>query len=105
MDGIYRRCGLAPKVTRLVEALQSRPDSAPMEDDEQGILDVGSALKRYVRQQPPLLPPKQREFWVKAAGEQLTLKLMLLELLTSLYYLLRVLLLLSLKVLLLVVRM
>ena len=86
MDGIYRRCGLAPKVTRLVEALQSRPDSAPMEDDEQGILDVGSALKKYVRQQPPLLPPKQREFWVKAAGEQLTLKLMLLELLTTLLF-------------------
>ncbi|KAG7279685.1 hypothetical protein CRUP_025788 [Coryphaenoides rupestris] len=47
VDGIYRRCGLASKVSRLVEALRSHPDSAPMEDDEQGILDVGSALKQY----------------------------------------------------------
>ncbi|XP_056451530.1 arf-GAP with Rho-GAP domain, ANK repeat and PH domain-containing protein 1, partial [Gadus chalcogrammus] len=69
VDGIYRRCGLAPKVSRLVEALQSRPDSAPMEDNEQGILDVGSALKKYVRLQPPLIPPKQRELWVKAAAQ------------------------------------
>ncbi|CAL8281226.1 unnamed protein product [Arctogadus glacialis] len=40
-----------------------------MEDNEQGILDVGSALKKYVRLQPPLLPPKQRELWVKAAAQ------------------------------------
>ncbi|KAJ3589188.1 hypothetical protein NHX12_010035 [Muraenolepis orangiensis] len=69
VDGIYRRCGLASKVSKLVEALQSHPGSAPMDDDEQGILDVGSALKQYIRQQPPLFPPKHRDLWIKAAAQ------------------------------------
>ncbi|XP_039633654.1 arf-GAP with Rho-GAP domain, ANK repeat and PH domain-containing protein 1 isoform X1 [Perca fluviatilis] len=67
VDGVYRRCGLAPKVTRLVEALMTSPSSAPLESDEQGVLDAGSALKQYVRQRESLIPDAVRQQWVNAA--------------------------------------
>ncbi|XP_018517421.1 arf-GAP with Rho-GAP domain, ANK repeat and PH domain-containing protein 1 [Lates calcarifer] len=65
VEGVYRRCGLAAKVTRLVEALMTSPSSAPLENDEQGVLDAASALKQYVRQQQSLIPDIQ--LWVQAA--------------------------------------
>lgn len=65
---MYRRCGLASKVTRLVEALMTSPDSTPLEHDEQGVLDAGSALKQYVRQQERLLPDGERQQWIHAAS-------------------------------------
>ncbi|XP_068437176.1 arf-GAP with Rho-GAP domain, ANK repeat and PH domain-containing protein 1 [Clinocottus analis] len=67
VDGVYRRCGIVSKVTRLVEALMTSPDSAPLESDEQGVLDAGSALKQYVRQQESLLPDRDRQQWMTAA--------------------------------------
>ncbi|XP_044078447.1 arf-GAP with Rho-GAP domain, ANK repeat and PH domain-containing protein 1 [Siniperca chuatsi] len=67
VEGVYRRCGLAVKVTRLVEALMTSPSSAPLESDEQGVLDAGSALKQYVRQQESLIPDRVRQQWLQAA--------------------------------------
>ncbi|XP_041864759.1 arf-GAP with Rho-GAP domain, ANK repeat and PH domain-containing protein 1 isoform X2 [Melanotaenia boesemani] len=68
VEGVYRRCGLVSKVNRLVDALMISPNSAPLEKDEQGVLDAGSALKQYVRQQPSLLPSGQQQQWLQAAG-------------------------------------
>lgn len=72
VDGVYRRCGLAVKVTQLVEALMTSPKSAPLESDEQGVLDAGSALKQYVRQQESLIPDRERQQWLHAAGLSVT---------------------------------
>ncbi|XP_055791513.1 arf-GAP with Rho-GAP domain, ANK repeat and PH domain-containing protein 1-like isoform X1 [Salvelinus fontinalis] len=68
VDGLYRRCGLATKVSSLVEALSRSPKTAPLEKDEQGLLDAAGALKQYVRQHVVLIPQTQRELWVKAAA-------------------------------------
>ncbi|XP_049447878.1 arf-GAP with Rho-GAP domain, ANK repeat and PH domain-containing protein 1 [Epinephelus fuscoguttatus] len=67
VEGVYRRCGLAGKVNQLVKALMASPSSAPLENDEQGVLDAGSALKQYVRQQESLIPDRDRQQWVHAA--------------------------------------
>lgn len=67
MEGIYRRCGLATKVNRLVEILMTSPSTAPLESDEQGVLDACSALKQYVRRQASLIPNEQQ--WLQAAGQ------------------------------------
>ncbi|XP_008277690.1 arf-GAP with Rho-GAP domain, ANK repeat and PH domain-containing protein 1 [Stegastes partitus] len=67
VEGVYRRCGLATKVNRLVEALMTSAKSAPLEGDEQGVLDAGSALKQYVRQQESLIPDGHRQQWLQAA--------------------------------------
>lgn len=63
---MYRRCGLATKVSRLVDALTTSPSSALFENDEQGVLDAGSALKQYVRQNKGFIPNVQP--WLQAAG-------------------------------------
>ncbi|XP_040007483.1 arf-GAP with Rho-GAP domain, ANK repeat and PH domain-containing protein 1 isoform X2 [Xiphias gladius] len=65
VEGVYRRCGLAAKVNQLVEALMTSPSSAPLESDEQGVLDAGSALKQYVRRKQSLIP--NTEPWLQAA--------------------------------------
>uniref|UniRef100_A0AAQ5Y8G3 Arf-GAP with Rho-GAP domain, ANK repeat and PH domain-containing protein 1-like n=1 Tax=Amphiprion ocellaris TaxID=80972 RepID=A0AAQ5Y8G3_AMPOC len=67
VEGVYRRCGLANKVNRLVEALMTSPNFAPLEGDEQGVLDAGSALKQYIRQRGSLIPDGHREQWLQAA--------------------------------------
>ncbi|XP_061754947.1 uncharacterized protein LOC133551831 isoform X2 [Nerophis ophidion] len=67
VEGVYRRCGLASKVSQLVEALVKCPSSASLESDEQGVLDVASALKKYIRQREPLFPEKEKKDWVQAA--------------------------------------
>ncbi|XP_016891590.1 arf-GAP with Rho-GAP domain, ANK repeat and PH domain-containing protein 1 isoform X2 [Cynoglossus semilaevis] len=66
VEGVYRRCGLATKVSRLVDALTTSPSSALFENDEQGVLDAGSALKQYVRQNKGFIPNVQP--WLQAAG-------------------------------------
>lgn len=71
MEGVYRRCGLATKVNKLVEALKTSPNSAPLEGDEQGVLDACSALKKYIRDQDSIVPTTQRQRWLQAAGMQL----------------------------------
>ncbi|XP_035530705.1 arf-GAP with Rho-GAP domain, ANK repeat and PH domain-containing protein 1-like isoform X2 [Morone saxatilis] len=67
VEGVYRRCGLAVKVNRLVEALMTSPSSAPLESDEQGVLDSCSALKQYVRQLESLIPDREQQQWLHAA--------------------------------------
>ncbi|XP_067465193.1 arf-GAP with Rho-GAP domain, ANK repeat and PH domain-containing protein 1 isoform X2 [Thunnus thynnus] len=67
VEGVYRRCGLATKVNRLVEALMTSPSSAPLQSDEQGVLDAAAALKQYVRQQEALFPERNRQEWLQAA--------------------------------------
>lgn len=69
MEGVYRRCGLAAKVSRLVEALVTSAKTAPLESDEQGVLDAGSALKQYIRQQDSLVPDRERQQWLHAASK------------------------------------
>lgn len=68
VEGVYRRCGLASKVTELVKVLITSPNSAPLESNEQGVLDAASALKLYVRQQESLIPDRERQQWMHAAG-------------------------------------
>ncbi|XP_008400055.1 arf-GAP with Rho-GAP domain, ANK repeat and PH domain-containing protein 1 [Poecilia reticulata] len=67
VEGLYRRCGLALKVKELVKALMTSPNSAPLEADEQGVLDVGSALKQIIRDQHSLVPQAELQQWQKAA--------------------------------------
>ncbi|XP_054610513.1 arf-GAP with Rho-GAP domain, ANK repeat and PH domain-containing protein 1 isoform X2 [Dunckerocampus dactyliophorus] len=67
VEGVYRRCGLASKVSQLVEALVKSPSSASLETDEQGVLDVAAALKQYIRQQEALFPERERKDWIRAA--------------------------------------
>lgn len=67
VEGVYRRCGLATKVNRLVEALMRSPSSAPLESDEQGVLDAAAALKRIIRQMTELVPERSTAQWIQAA--------------------------------------
>ncbi|XP_061904994.1 mucin-5AC isoform X2 [Entelurus aequoreus] len=67
VEGVYRRCGRATKVSQLVEALVKSPSSASLESDEQGVLDVASALKQYIRQREALFPEKEKKDWRQAA--------------------------------------
>lgn len=69
MEGVYRRCGLATKVSRLVEALETSPKTAPLESNEEGVLDASSALKQYIRQQDSLFPDRDRQQWLHAASK------------------------------------
>lgn len=72
VEGVYRRCGVASKVSQLVEALIISPNSAPLESHEQGVLDAGSALKQYVRRQESLIPNGAQGQWLQAAGTRRT---------------------------------
>lgn len=47
------------------------PSSTPLESDEQGVLDAGSALKQYVRQQEGLIPERERQQWIHTASQYL----------------------------------
>uniref|UniRef100_H3C5S6 Arf-GAP with Rho-GAP domain, ANK repeat and PH domain-containing protein 1-like n=1 Tax=Tetraodon nigroviridis TaxID=99883 RepID=H3C5S6_TETNG len=67
IEGLYRRCGLVSKVQELVKVLSISPKSAPLESDEQGVLDAAAALKLYVRQQESLIPDRERQQWLHAA--------------------------------------
>lgn len=68
VDGLYRRCGVATKTNQLVEALSSSPSTAVLETDDQGVLDVCSALKQLLRRQTDLIPQDNKDQWVQAAG-------------------------------------
>ncbi|XP_038144260.1 arf-GAP with Rho-GAP domain, ANK repeat and PH domain-containing protein 1 isoform X1 [Cyprinodon tularosa] len=67
VEGLYRRCGLATRVKELLKVLVTSPNTAPLEADEQGILDVGSALKQYIRDHQNLIPDGERQQWLQAA--------------------------------------
>ncbi|MEQ2289750.1 hypothetical protein AMECASPLE_036463, partial [Ameca splendens] len=64
---MYRRCGLASRVKELVKVLITSPNAAPLEADEQGVLDVGSALKQYIRDHQSLIPEGEQQQWLQAA--------------------------------------
>ncbi|XP_055797306.1 arf-GAP with Rho-GAP domain, ANK repeat and PH domain-containing protein 1-like [Salvelinus fontinalis] len=68
VDGLYRRCGLATKISCLVDALCSSPTTTPLDTYEEGLLDAAGALKQYVRQQVVLIPETHRKLWVEAAA-------------------------------------
>ncbi|XP_028838944.1 arf-GAP with Rho-GAP domain, ANK repeat and PH domain-containing protein 1 isoform X2 [Denticeps clupeoides] len=67
VEGLYRRCGIASKVTQLAEALKTSPTTTTMGTDEQGVLDVGSTLKLLLRNGTEIIPRMEREHWVKAS--------------------------------------
>ncbi|XP_061660305.1 arf-GAP with Rho-GAP domain, ANK repeat and PH domain-containing protein 1 [Syngnathoides biaculeatus] len=68
VEGMYRRCGLASKVSQLVETLVKSPGAAHLESDEQGVLDAAAALKQYIRQrEAQLFPESDRQDWMRAA--------------------------------------
>ncbi|XP_047235774.1 arf-GAP with Rho-GAP domain, ANK repeat and PH domain-containing protein 1 isoform X3 [Girardinichthys multiradiatus] len=67
VEGMYRRCGLASRVKELVKVLITSPNAAPLEADEQGVLDVGSALKQYIRDHQSLIPEGEQQQWLQAA--------------------------------------
>ncbi|KAL0993884.1 hypothetical protein UPYG_G00115170 [Umbra pygmaea] len=68
VDGLYRRCGLATKIDQIVEALCASPKTALLDTDEQGLLDVAGALKKYFRLQMVLIPEDHKKLWVEAAA-------------------------------------
>ncbi|MBN3297453.1 ARAP1 protein, partial [Amia calva] len=68
VDGIYRRCGMVPKVARLVEELSKDPHKVQFEPGEIGILETAGALKRCLRQQSALIPESHIPSWVQAAA-------------------------------------
>ncbi|KAI4882270.1 hypothetical protein NFI96_027223 [Prochilodus magdalenae] len=68
VDGLYRRCGTATKISQLVERLRSAPAEAVLGTDELDVVDVAGALKLILRQMPEIIPSSERSEWVKAAG-------------------------------------
>ncbi|XP_056587047.1 arf-GAP with Rho-GAP domain, ANK repeat and PH domain-containing protein 2 isoform X2 [Triplophysa dalaica] len=65
VEGLYRRCGIAPQVSKLVDTLHVSPREVVLGTDEYSILDVTGALKQILRQTIELVPQKQ--LWLKAA--------------------------------------
>ncbi|KAJ8276405.1 hypothetical protein COCON_G00081570 [Conger conger] len=68
VDGIYRRCGVATKISQLAAALGSSPGTAELEKDEMGVLDTAGALKQILRTQEVLIPGTHMGAWVDAAA-------------------------------------
>ncbi|KAJ8266950.1 hypothetical protein GJAV_G00136530 [Gymnothorax javanicus] len=68
VDGIYRRCGSASKISQLVVALSRSASAAELEEDELGVLDAAGALKQILREQVVLIPAAQMGSWVDAAA-------------------------------------
>ncbi|XP_051733518.1 arf-GAP with Rho-GAP domain, ANK repeat and PH domain-containing protein 1 isoform X3 [Ctenopharyngodon idella] len=68
VEGLYRRCGIAPQISKLVDALRVSPKGTVLETDELSILDVSGALKQILRQDVELIPQTQKPHWLKAAA-------------------------------------
>lgn len=68
VEGLYRRCGIAPQISKLVDALRVSPRGTVLGTDEFSILDVSGALKQILRQEIELIPNTQKPHWLKAAG-------------------------------------
>ncbi|XP_042604445.1 arf-GAP with Rho-GAP domain, ANK repeat and PH domain-containing protein 3-like isoform X3 [Cyprinus carpio] len=67
VEGLYRRCGVVPQISKLVDALSVSPRGALLETDELSILDISGALKQILRQSFELIPNTHRPRWLKAA--------------------------------------
>ncbi|XP_073680055.1 arf-GAP with Rho-GAP domain, ANK repeat and PH domain-containing protein 1 [Garra rufa] len=68
VEGLYRRCGIAPQISKLVDALSVSPKETVLETDELSILDVSGALKQILRKGFEIIPNTHRPHWMKAAG-------------------------------------
>lgn len=66
VEGLYRRCGIAPQITKLVEALNVSPSEVVLGTDELSILDLTGALKQILRETFQHIPQKQ--LWLEAAA-------------------------------------
>ncbi|KAK7144023.1 hypothetical protein R3I93_015010 [Phoxinus phoxinus] len=67
VEGLYRRCGVAPQISKLVDALRVSPRGTVLETDESSVLDVSGALKQILRQEMELIPNTHRPHWLRAA--------------------------------------
>lgn len=67
VDGLYRRCGVVPQISKLVDALSVSPGGTLLETDELSILDISGALKQILRQSCELIPDAHKPLWLKAA--------------------------------------
>lgn len=68
MEGLYRRCGVAPQVSKLVHALSVSPRGTLLDTDELSIVDISGALKQILRQSFEFIPNAHKPLWLKAAG-------------------------------------
>ncbi|XP_051536533.1 arf-GAP with Rho-GAP domain, ANK repeat and PH domain-containing protein 1 [Myxocyprinus asiaticus] len=68
VEGLYRRCGIAPQISKLVEALHVSPRETLLDKDELSILDVAGALKQILRETVELIPQAHKQHWLKAAA-------------------------------------
>ncbi|KAL6469628.1 hypothetical protein MHYP_G00207470 [Metynnis hypsauchen] len=68
VDGLYRRCGTAAKVSRVVEQLRSAPAGAVLGTGELDVVDVAGALKLFLREMQEIIPSSERSEWVKASA-------------------------------------
>ncbi|XP_052444746.1 arf-GAP with Rho-GAP domain, ANK repeat and PH domain-containing protein 1 isoform X2 [Carassius gibelio] len=67
VEGLYRRCGVAPQISKLVDDLSVSPRRALLKTDELSILDISGALKQILRQSFEIIPHAHRPLWLKAA--------------------------------------
>ncbi|KAL1252394.1 hypothetical protein QQF64_017087 [Cirrhinus molitorella] len=68
LEGLYRRCGVAPQISKLVDALSASPRETVLKTDELSVLDVSGALKQILRQGFEIIPNTHKPNWLKAAG-------------------------------------
>ncbi|KAI2650959.1 Arf-GAP with Rho-GAP domain, ANK repeat and PH domain-containing protein 1 [Labeo rohita] len=68
VEGLYRRCGVALQISKLVEALSVSPRGTVLETDELSVVDISGALKQILRQSFELIPNTHKQHWLKAAG-------------------------------------
>ncbi|KTG46149.1 hypothetical protein cypCar_00011800 [Cyprinus carpio] len=68
VEGLYRRCGVASQISKLVDALSVSPRGTVLETDELSILDISGALKQILRQSFEIIPNAHRPHWLKAAA-------------------------------------
>ncbi|TRY74231.1 hypothetical protein DNTS_015119, partial [Danionella cerebrum] len=67
VDGLYRRCGVSPHISKLVDALRVSPKETVLETDELSVLDVSGALKQILRESE-IIPQTQTRHWLQAAA-------------------------------------
>ncbi|KAF7696609.1 arf-GAP with Rho-GAP domain, ANK repeat and PH domain-containing protein 2 [Silurus meridionalis] len=67
VEGLYRCCGSVVKVAELVEKLREAPDKVVLGTNEISVQEVTGVLKNFLRNSTHLIPPSERESWVKAA--------------------------------------
>lgn len=69
IEGLYRRCGSVPKISKLLGELRSSPVAAALGTDELDVLDVAGAMKQFLREMDELISLGERGWWATAAGD------------------------------------